>query len=239
MSQTPILEITNLSAGYGKSVVIRDVSLTVAAKTAVALIGPNGAGKSTLLRSVFAMTTIIKGSVLYKGTPILQTQVPALVRQQIIYVNQGKVVFPTLSVQENLMMPGSLLASGAKLHRRIEYALDFFPALKPKLKAKALTLSGGQRQQLALARALVQQPQLLLLDEPTLGLSPILQRELFEKLALLRKSGVAILMVEQNARSAINLADRTYLMENGQIVLSGGAEILANPMIKQVYLGGT
>ncbi|BBM89448.1 high-affinity branched-chain amino acid transport ATP-binding protein LivF [Spirochaetota bacterium] len=237
-NKEPLLVIKSLSAGYGKSLVITDVSLHVAPGEIVAMIGPNGAGKSTVLRSVFSITTLKGGEILVGNEVITKLSAVDLVRKHIIYVNQGKVVFQNLTVKENLEMAGSLIYKKKELAAKIEYVLSIFPALKEKLRSRTFALSGGQQQQVALARGLVQDAKLLLLDEPTLGLSPVLQQDLFEKLIMLSEKNVAILMVEQNVRSAIKHAHRTYLLENGKIVLTGGKEIIDNDLIKKVYLGG-
>ena len=233
-----LLKIDRLNAGYGKSQVLFDVDLVVKKNEIVALIGPNGAGKSTIIRSIFNLTNVHSGSISFKQKNILNLKTPDLIKQKIIYLNQGKVVFTNLTVYENLSLAGDILFSKEKTQEKITEVLDLFPALKKRKQQLALNLSGGLQQQLALSRALVQEPDLLLLDEPTLGLSPILQKELFEVIVALKKRNISFLMVEQNARSAIAVSDRTYLLENGKIKLEGGKKIIHHPLIKKVYLGG-
>ncbi len=237
-SMEPLLEIKKLNAGYGKSHIIFDVDLVVYAKEIVTLIGPNGAGKSTIIRSIFNLTTIHSGRISFLGKGLSGKKTFSLIKEKIVYLNQGRVVFTNLSVEENLDLAGELIFSAAEVKRKKEEIFQLYPVLQEKRNQRAKDLSGGQQQQLALSRSLIQDPKLLLLDEPTLGLSPVLQKELFLNLKQLRDRGISFLMVEQNARSAIELADRTYLLENGKVKLEGDKKILDNPMIKKVYLGG-
>ncbi len=238
MSSKKLLSINSLTAGYGEAIIIRDVSIDLYVGEIVSLIGPNGAGKSTVIKSIFGITKVESGDIFYQGESILGLDSFSLVKRRLIYLNQGRVIFGNLTVKENLMLAGEILFPTEEIKKKIEDVLETFPTLKPKLDQFALFLSGGQRQQLALARALIQCPKILLLDEPTLGLSPMLQKELFDNIVLLRKRNVACLMVEQNTRTAVNISDRTYLLENGIVALEGSKDILENPMIKKVYLGG-
>lgn len=238
MSSKKLLSINSLTAGYGEAIIIRDVSIDLYIGEIVSLIGPNGAGKSTVIKSIFGITKIESGNILYQGESVLGLDSFSLVKRRLIYLNQGRVIFSNLTVRENLMLAGEILFPIEETKKKMEDVLEMFPALKPKLDQFALFLSGGQRQQLALARALIQDPKILLLDEPTLGLSPILQKELFDNIVSLRKRNITCLMVEQNTRTAVNISDRTYLLENGAVALEGSKDILENPMIKKVYLGG-
>ena len=234
-----MLKIDHLNAGYGKSQILFNVDLTVKENEIVSLIGPNGAGKSTIIRSIFNLPKIHSGNIFFKQESILGLKTSDLIKKKIVYLNQGKVVFTNLTVYENLSLAGNILFSKDKTKKKIEEILELFPDLKKKSHQIALNLSGGQQQQLALSRALVQEPELLLLDEPTLGLNPVLQKELFNTIVALKKHKISFLMVEQNARSAIAISDRTYLLENGIIKLEGDKKIINHPMIKKVYLGGT
>ena len=234
----PLLNIEKLEAGYGPLQVLFGVDLHVKPKEIVALIGPNGAGKSTVLRSVFGLTNRYKGQIFFRGKNITDSHTYDLISLGIGYVPQGRQVFPSLSVQENLEMGAWLSRDRDVINKRMEEALSHFPDLKPKLKQKAFSLSGGQQQMLATARGLMQDPHLLLMDEPSAGLSPKLMTELFKKIQDIRNEGTAVLLVEQNAKQACSIADRIYLLEDGKVALTGGRSILKRPEIKHVYLGG-
>lgn len=225
-----MLQIKDLEAGYGELQVLQGVDVTVNSNEIVALIGPNGAGKSTILKSVFNIASVNSGKISFNGESLRNLKTFELLSKGISYVPQGKINFGDLTVRENLELGGN---------GSFDRVFATFPVLREKIDDLAYSLSGGQQQQLALGRALMQNPSLLLLDEPTLGLSPLLQKELFNNLVMLKKGGLAILIVEQNAKKAIETANKTYLLENGKIVLSGGKEILENEKIKQVYLGGS
>ena len=225
-----MLEISKLDAGYGKLHVLTDINMLVKPNEIIAVIGPNGAGKSTVIKSIFNLTNITKGKISYNEENITKLKTHQLIKLGICYVNQGRTVFDTLTVQENLEIGNNTL--------NIERVFKKFPVLKKKRNKLARTLSGGQRQQLALSRALMQNPKVLLLDEPSLGLSPILQKQLFQTIEELRDEGIAILVVEQNAKKAIQIADRTYLLEDGKVALTGGKTILKHKKIKSIYLGG-
>ena len=233
-----MLEIKNLSAGYDDLSVLGGVTLCVKTGEIVALIGPNGAGKSTVLKSIFGQCRVTGGSILYEGENILALGAHELIRMGISYVNQGRIVFGNLRVFENLQIGADTLDEPDGFQKNLSIVYQKFPILGSRANSFAWTLSGGERQQLALGRALMQEPSLLLLDEPSLGLSPKLQQQLFRTIKSLSEQGIAILIVEQNAKSAISIADRTYLLENGKVVLEGGREILKNAKIKNVYLGG-
>ncbi len=233
-----MLNIKGLSAGYGKFEVLKNIDLEVNPKEIIALIGPNGAGKSTILKAIFDIATITKGKIFFQKKDITNLKTHELIELGISYVNQGRVVFPTLSVEENLLMGAELIKDKEVIQRNLLSVYKKFPILRSKRTDLAFTLSGGQRQQLALGRALMHTPSLLLLDEPSLGLSPKLQKELFRTIEGLKEDGISILIVEQNAKKAIQIADRTYLLEDGKIALTGGKDILKHKKIKNVYLGG-
>ncbi len=233
-----MLEIRNLHAGYGTFEVLKGIDIDVRPNEIVALIGPNGAGKSTVIKSVFNIAQVTEGDISFRGRLINRLKTHELMEIGISYVNQGRVNFGNLSVRENLEIGADLVHDRAIIEKNLEMVYAKFPVLKDREKDAAYGLSGGQQQMLALGRALMQQPSLLLLDEPSLGLSPKLQNELFATIQNLKEDGISMLVVEQNAKRAIEIADRTYLLEDGRIVLEGGREILEQEAIKNVYLGG-
>lgn len=234
-----MLEIKKLEAGYGELKVLKGINITVEPGEIVALIGPNGAGKSTVIKSVFSIANQTGGEIFYQGKDISKLKTHELIELGICYVNQGRIIFDMLTVTENLLIGAEQLGHEQEvIDRNLAYVYKKFPILKTKGNAYAYTLSGGQRQQLALGRALMQNPSLLLMDEPSLGLSPKLQKELFKTIADLKEDGLSILVVEQNAKKAIEIADKTYLLESGEIALKGGKEILKDDKIQNIYLGG-
>lgn len=228
-----MLKIKNLHAGYGELKVLKEVNLEVSDNQIVALIGPNGAGKSTVIKSVYNISNVIRGDIIFNGKKLNKLKTHELIKVGISYVNQGRIIFGNLTVFENLEIGVDYIDKP-----QLEKIYEKFPILRKRKNKLAYGLSGGERQQLALGRALMQKPKLLLLDEPSLGLSPLLQKQLFKTLLSLKEEGISLLIVEQNAKKAIEIADKTYLLENGEIVLSGGKEILKDKKIKNVYLGG-
>lgn len=234
-----MLTIKNLNAGYGGPLVLKDVNLQVNEGEIVTLIGPNGAGKSTVLRSIFGLTKIEKGSSIeYFSEELVGARTESIIKRGICYVPQGRSLFPSMTVEENLDM-GAVIHSDPKkiLAKRIELYHQF-PRLKERRHQKAKTLSGGEQQMLAVARALMVSPELLLLDEPSLGLAPKIITELFQKLLEIRDSGTSILMVEQNATLALDISDRGYVLELGRNKYEGtGKELLNDPKVGELYLG--
>jgi branched-chain amino acid transport system ATP-binding protein len=226
-----LLTLSRVSAGYGELQVLKDVAIRVKRGEIVALIGPNGAGKSTVLKTVFGITRRSAGRILLDGEDITRKKTHELYALGVGYIPQGRINFGELTVHENLLL-------GTEDADRIEAMYHKFPTLARLRGAYAYSLSGGQQQQLAIARALLQSPKLLLMDEPSLGLSPKLQQEVFAMIAQLRKDGIGVLLVEQNAKKAIEIADTTYLLEQGRVVLSGGRSIIKHKKIREVYLGG-
>ncbi len=236
--ESPLLELKNISAGYDELQILKGVSLVVQPNEIVALIGPNGAGKSTVIKSIFNIATITAGKIFFRGKDITKIKTYQLIELGISYVNQGRIIFTNLSVKENLLIGTQSMSDKNLIQKNLAFVYKQFPILQEKEDLLAFGLSGGQQQMLALGRALMQNPTLLLLDEPSLGLSPILQKELFIIIQNLKKAGISILIVEQNAKKAIEIADRTYLLETGEIVLEGGKDIIKHSKIKDVYLGG-
>lgn len=239
MERKNLLEMKGLNAGYDELKVLKNVNLIAKKGEIIALIGPNGAGKSTIIKSIFNIANVTSGEILFKGKSMRKLKTHELINEGICYINQGKVVFSGLTVRENLVLAGEYINDNKEVERRLEEVYKTFPILRERQNDLAFGLSGGQRQMLALGRTLMQKAELLLLDEPSLGLSPKLQKDLFEIIVSLRdKLGMSILIVEQNAKKAIEIADRTYLLETGEVVLSGGKDIIKHKKIREVYLGG-
>jgi len=233
-----MLQIKNLFSGYNGLEVLKGINLTVGDKEIVSIIGPNGAGKSTIIKSVFGIADVLRGEIKFNEENIRNLKTYELISHGISYVRQGKIVFGELTIKENLEIGGELLRDKELIHNRIKEIYTKFPFLEKRKNELAYTLSGGERQILALGRALILKPELLMLDEPSLGLSPKIQKQIFEIIQNLKKEGISILIVEQNAKKAIEISDRTYLLENGEVSLEGGKEIIKNKKIKKVYLGG-
>jgi ABC-type branched-subunit amino acid transport system ATPase component len=232
-----LLDVRQVSSGYGEMGILHDVSIRVESGEVVTLIGPNGAGKSTLLKTIFGLLTPTAGRVLLQDTDITGVKPPLLVRRGMSYVPQVDNVFPSLTVQENLEMGAFVREDG--LAQRLEDILALFPALRLKRTQKVGSLSGGERQMVAMGRALMLDPTLLLLDEPSAGLAPRLVGLVFEKIAAINQTGVALLIVEQNARESLRLSHRGYVMASGQVRLEGrGAELLQDEQVGRLYLGG-
>jgi branched-chain amino acid transport system ATP-binding protein len=235
-----MLEISNLSSGYGAIGVLRGVSLTVEQGEMVALVGANGAGKTTLLKTISGLLKATSGSISLAGTSLDRLPPVARVRLGLAHVPEGRQVFSDLSVYENLEL-GAYTASGLTadaFKQRVDYVSGLFPALVEKMHLPAGGLSGGQQQMLAIARGLVLNPTMIMLDEPSLGLSPVLVTEIFKNLERLRETGVSILLSEQNARLSLAIADRGYVIETGKIVQQGtGKELLNSSEVMERYLG--
>ncbi|MBI5252904.1 MAG: ABC transporter ATP-binding protein [Euryarchaeota archaeon] len=232
-----MLEVRGLFSGYGKIEILHGVSLEVKESEIVALIGPNGAGKSTVLKTIVGLLKG-KGSILFKGEEISSLSSHILVGKGLSYVPQGRIVFPRMSVLENLEMGAYLEKRREKIEEALQRVYGLFPVLKERKEQKAATLSGGEQQMLAMGRALMQSPSLLLLDEPSLGLAPKYVSLIFQKILEMRKK-VTMLIVEQNAARALEIADRGYVLELGQNRFEGsGRELLNNPEVRRLYLGG-
>lgn len=233
-----MLQLKNIKAGYDGMQVLKGINLQVNPNEIVAIIGPNGSGKSTTLKSIFNQCNIYSGKILWKDKDITKLKTHDNIQEGISYVPQGRQVFQDLTVHENLEMGAFTFKNKDIINTNIKDVYKKFPFLKRKQHHKADTLSGGQQQLLAIGRALIQNPQLLLLDEPSLGLSPKAMKEVFDKVEEINNEGVSIIIVEQNAKAAVELADRTYILENGKIALEGGKSILENEKIRNIYFGG-
>ena len=232
-----LLEVDKVISGYGQTEILHGVSITVEQGEIVTIIGPNGSGKSTLLKTIMGLVTLTNGRVSFNEKNITQLAPENVVREGICYVPQSSNVFPSLNVQENLEM-GAFIRTDDFSHR-IDEIYDMFPYLKSRRKERAGRLSGGQRQMLALARALMLDPVLLLLDEPSAGLAPNMVQLVLQKVIEINSIGVAILLVEQNAREALKLSSRGYVLASAQNQLQDtGEHLLDNPEIARLYLGG-
>ncbi|MDR6356996.1 ABC-type branched-subunit amino acid transport system ATPase component [Pseudomonas psychrotolerans] len=235
---TPILEFRNVDVFYGPIQALKGVSLTINEGETVSLIGANGAGKSTLLMSIFSQPQARNGQILYRGEDITRKNAHYVASNGIAQSPEGRHVFPDMSVEENLLM-GTIPIGTRWVDEDMQRMFDLFPRLKERRNQRAMTMSGGEQQMLAIARALMSRPKLLLLDEPSLGLAPIVVKQIFQILRELAKSGMTIFLVEQNANHALRLSDRAYVMVTGEIRMTGsGQELLANPQVREAYLGG-
>jgi branched-chain amino acid transport system ATP-binding protein len=233
-----LLEVHNLHVHYGKIHALRGISLSLGADQIVTLIGANGAGKSTTLRAISGILAATDGDVSYDGQSLRDLAPHLVVGRGIVQVPEGRRIFARLTVAENLRVGAFLHDDKQWIANAEARALAMFPVLKQRLKQVAGTLSGGEQQMLAIARALMSNPRVLLLDEPSMGLAPILVQQIFDTIIEIRKQGVSVLLVEQNAFLALQIADYGYVIETGEIVLEGpGRDLLANPRVKDAYLG--
>ena len=232
------LTVEKLEGGYGNLQILFGVDMNIKPDQITVIIGPNGAGKSTVLKSIFNLCDIYRGKIMYKGKDITRLPTHERIQLGISIVPQGRQVFSGLTVQENLEMGAFMTKDADLVEKKMEEVLGHFPALREKISHNAFSLSGGQQQMLAIARGLMQDPQILLLDEPSLGLAPKTMKEIFLKIQDINKEGCAILMVEQNAKAACRIADHIYVLEEGKIALQGNKGILKHPKIKNIYLGG-
>ncbi|HCR2984115.1 TPA: high-affinity branched-chain amino acid ABC transporter ATP-binding protein LivF [Serratia marcescens] len=233
-----MLSFNQVSAHYGKIQALHQVSLTISQGEIVTLIGANGAGKTTLLGTLCGEPRASEGSIVFQGQDITQWQTSRIMREAVAIVPEGRRVFSRMTVEENLAM-GGFFADRHQYQQRIERVFTLFPRLLERRSQRAGTMSGGEQQMLAIGRALMSQPKLLLLDEPSLGLAPIIIQQIFDIIQQLREEGMTIFLVEQNANQALKLADRGYVLENGSVVLEDtGAALLANEAVRSAYLGG-
>ncbi|MEB3299966.1 MAG: ABC transporter ATP-binding protein [Candidatus Sericytochromatia bacterium] len=233
-----LLQIRGLTARYGKIQALSDVTLEVRTGEVVTLIGANGAGKSTTLRSITRMITETGGSLLFEGQPLERLRVAEVMARGIVHVPEGRRVFSRMTVLENLELGAYLRRDGAAVQRDLDAQMQRFPILGQRRHQPAGTLSGGEQQMLAMARALMGRPRLLLLDEPSMGLAPLIVRQIMRTIVEINKEGLPVLLVEQNARQALAIAHRGYVIENGRVTVSGtGSELLASEEVRQAYLG--
>ncbi|HVI95559.1 MAG TPA: ABC transporter ATP-binding protein [Anaeromyxobacter sp.] len=235
-----MLEFEKVSVGYGELTVVHDVSFRVNAGEVVSLVGSNGAGKTTILRTVAGLLHPRQGAIRLNGQPIDRTPAYDIVRKRVAMVPEGRQLFGRLSVWDNLLMGAYTLASKHEIEESLEMALSMFPILKERRQQRAETLSGGEQQQLAIARGLMSRPKLLLLDEPSLGIMPKLVAEIFETIHHIRDKGITVLLVEQNVFEALEVSDRAYVLQSGRIVLDGrGRDLLTSELVREAYLGST
>ncbi len=232
------LEIKDIQVRYSRLPVIHGVSISVRRGETVCIIGGNGSGKSTILRAVMGAQPPFSGQILFDGQPINGFRTEAIVRLGLVYVPEEKMLFKPLSVEENLLLGAYTVSDPARVSRNLDLVYELFPRLRERRKQAAATLSGGEQQMAVIGRGLVSNPKLLMLDEPSLGLSPLLVDELFDTIAKLKAEGLTILLVEQNVREALDLCDRGYVLQTGRIVEAGtGEELLASNNVQKAFLG--
>jgi branched-chain amino acid transport system ATP-binding protein len=234
-----LLKIENLRVNYGNVEALHGINLEVEQGEIVTILGANGAGKSTTLNAISGLVQITDGSIYFKDTPLHKLPAHEIVRLKITQSPEGRRVFSTLTVEENLMLGAFTSSNTERVANSRKWIYDLFPRLRERRRQLAGTLSGGEQQMLAIGRALMSNPEILLLDEPSLGLAPMLVRSIFDTVREINRSGVTVILVEQNAKAALKLADRGYVMEVGKIVLADrAADLLRNEQVQQAYLGG-
>ncbi|ABB37409.1 Monosaccharide-transporting ATPase [Oleidesulfovibrio alaskensis G20] len=233
-----MLELRNIDTHYGNIQALRDVSLTINEGEIVSLIGANGAGKSTTLMSICGGVPVTRGEILFEGKPVHTMKADRIVRLGINQVPEGRLIFSDMTVMENLDLGAFLRDDKDGIKRDLDYVFSLFPILAERRRQLGGTLSGGEQQMLAISRALMARPRLLLLDEPSLGLAPIIITQIFQIIEKVNQDGVTVFLVEQNANQALKIADRAYVMETGRITMSGtGTSLLADDNVKKAYLG--
>lgn len=239
MSTEPLmLDIRGLDVAYGGIRAVRGLDLKVGKGELVCLIGANGAGKSTTLRAICGLVPVVAGQIDYQGESIVGLPSHQLVRRGVVMVPEGRGIFPQLTIEENLAMGAYTRKDHHEVRQDVERIYTLFPRLAERKKQSAGTLSGGEQQMVAMGRAMISRPSLLLLDEPSMGLAPIMVEHIFELIQTIAKEGVTILLIEQNARLALELGDRGYVMESGRIILEGPAsQLLHDPKVRAAYLG--
>jgi branched-chain amino acid transport system ATP-binding protein len=233
-----MLEVQNVSAGYGVIQILWDVSFEAREKEIVSIIGPNGAGKTTLVKTIVGLLPTKKGTIRFKGENMEKLPPYEIVKKGINLIPEGREIFPRMTVEENLRLGAYIMNDKSKVKDSKERVYQIFPVLKKKEKLLAQTLSGGEQQMLVIGRSLMSNPELLILDEPSLGLAPIIVEKVLDTLSKINEDGVTILLVEQNIRDSLTIANRGYVLEEGKIIIEGeGRELLSNDHIKEVYLG--
>ena len=239
MSAAPLLDLRGLVLGYDRTDAVAGINVSVPEGSVVTLIGANGAGKTTTLRGISGLLTPRSGKILFEGRDIGGLPAHEIARRRIVQVPEGRQVFANMSIGENLALGAYLVRDAAEIRRRREAVLERFPRLAERIGQSAGLLSGGEQQMLAMGRALMADPRVLLLDEPSMGLAPLFVEEIFRIIAALKAEGRTILLVEQNAQAALEIADRAYVLESGRIELEGpAAEIAGDPRVVAAYLGG-
>lgn len=235
---SPLLKVDNLHTFYGKIEALKGISIEVAEGEIVTLIGANGAGKSTTLKTISGQIAPREGSIEYLGAPIAGTPAHTITAKGIVQVPEGRRIFARMTVMENLEMGAFLRKDKDGIKADLDRVFELFPRLKDRVGQKGGTLSGGEQQMLAMGRGMMSSPKLLLLDEPSMGLAPVVVEQIFDTILKLHASGITILLVEQNAHMALSIADRGYVLETGSITLTGqGKELLANEDVRKAYLG--
>ena len=235
---TKMLNVNCVSASYGLIQVLNEVSFEVKEKEIVSIIGPNGAGKSTLVKTIMGLISPCSGEILFKDEKIGGLAPYSIVKKGITLIPEGRQIFPRMTVEENLLLGAYIVSEKEKVKDAKERGYQIFPVLKKKEKSLAQNLSGGEQQMLVICRSLMSNPKLLILDEPSLGLAPIIVEKVLDTVRKINEEGVTILLVEQNIRDSLDVADRGYVIEQGKIILEGqGKELLCNDHIKEVYLG--
>jgi len=233
-----ILQVENIKVRYSGLPVLQGISIEVGEGETVSVVGANGAGKSTLLRAIMGAQRVFEGRVLFRGREIQKLHTEEIVRMGIIYVPEEKMLFSPLAVEENLILGAYTLKDKQKIQENLEFVYGLFPKLKERRAQAASTLSGGEQQMVAIGRGLMSNPQILMLDEPSLGLAPILVDEVLDTVRRLKKEGITILMVEQNVREALDLADHGYVLQTGRITQEGsGQELLQSDVFRSAFLG--
>jgi branched-chain amino acid transport system ATP-binding protein len=233
-----VLEITGLTISYGQVRAVSDIHLSVLSGRITTLIGSNGAGKTTIMKGVTGLKQVASGGVRFRGEQLIGRQVDAIVAAGVSLVPEGRRLFPTMSVRENLEIGAYRRSDVAAVRADFDRVLDYFPALRERLDARAMALSGGQQQMVAIGRALMSGPKLLLLDEPSIGLAPTVVQTIGQIIQTISRSGVDVLLVEQNAHMALKLSDDAYVLENGNIVMQGNAQdLMRSEAVREAYLG--
>jgi branched-chain amino acid transport system ATP-binding protein len=233
-----MLNVENLSATYGMVQILWDVSFRIGEKEIVSIIGPNGAGKTTLVRTIAGLLPTKKGTIQFKGENIEKRPPYEIVKKGITLIPEGREIFPRMTIEENLQLGAYTIKDQKNIKETKQKILELFPVLKKKEKALAQTLSGGEQQMLVIGRGLMSNPKLLILDEPSLGLAPIMVEKVLDTVERINEDGMTILLVEQNIRDSLNISNRGYVLEDGKIIIEGeGRELLNNPHIREVYLG--
>lgn len=233
-----MIELNSINAGYGEIQIVRDVSMGIDNKEIVALVGANGAGKSTIIRTISGLVPVSSGSIVFEGKRIENMPAHKIITNGISLVPEGRRLFPYMTVQENLELGAYVENNRKKVQENMGWVFGLFPILDERRTQLAGTFSGGEQQMLTIGRALMSRPKFLMMDEPSLGLSPVIVGEVFKTVEVLRNEGVTILLVEQNVRKSLEIANRGYVLEHGRVVLSGGAaELLEDENVKKAYIG--